>query len=104
AITQIEAMAHGLPVLTTPNCGAVVDHGRDGLIVSAGDAQALAAAIAAFDDDRGRVAAMSEAALAKSRQFSLAAYAARLDAATATDARPEAGQRSRGSTPSVGDG
>src|SRR5438874_49664 len=81
AITQIEAMAHGLPVLTTANCGAVVDHGRDGLIVPAGDAQALAAAIAAFDDDRGRVAAMSEAALAKSRQFSLAAYAARLDAA-----------------------
>src|SRR5262249_11469196 len=56
AITQIEAMAHGLPVITTPNCGAVVDHGRDGLIVPAGDAEALAAALAALDDDRGRVA------------------------------------------------
>jgi len=24
AITQLEAMAHGLPVIVTPNCGAVV--------------------------------------------------------------------------------
>jgi len=81
AITQIEAMAHGLPVITTPNCGAVVEHGRDGLIVPAGDAQSLAAAIAALDDDRERLASMSAAALAKSQQYSLAAYATRLDAA-----------------------
>jgi glycosyltransferase involved in cell wall biosynthesis len=81
AITQIEAMAHGLPVIATPNCGAVVDHGRDGLIVPAGDANALATAIADLGDDRSRLRAMSEAALAKSQQFSLAAYAERLDAA-----------------------
>jgi glycosyltransferase involved in cell wall biosynthesis len=81
AITQIEAMAHGLPVIATPNCGAVVTHGMDGLIVPAGDAPALAAAVAGLDDDRGRVAAMSRAAVAKSRQFTLARYAANLDAA-----------------------
>jgi glycosyltransferase involved in cell wall biosynthesis len=96
AITQLEAMAHGLPVIATPNCGAAVDHGHDGLIVPAGDAPALAAAIAALDDDRGRLAAMSEAALVKSRQFSLATFAARLDAAAAAAAR--------GSTSSGGDG
>jgi glycosyltransferase involved in cell wall biosynthesis len=99
ALTQLEAMAHGLPVIATSNCGAVVDHGRDGLIVPAGDARLLAEAVAALDDDRGRVAAMGEAALAKSRQFSLAAYAARLDAAAAA-----AAPMSCGSTPSGGDG
>jgi glycosyltransferase involved in cell wall biosynthesis len=81
AITQIEAMAHGLPVIATPNCGAVVDHDQDGLVVPVGDGPALAAAVAALDDDRERLAAMSRAALEKSRQFSLNAYAARLDAA-----------------------
>lgn len=88
AITQIEAMAHGLPVIATPNCGRVVDHGRNGLIVPAADAGALAAAVAALDDDRERVADMSRAALVTARQFSLADYAARLDAIAAQVAGP----------------
>ena len=35
AITQLEAMAHGLPVITTPCCGEVVSDGVDGFIVPA---------------------------------------------------------------------
>ena len=31
AVTQLEAMAHGLPVVITPNCGRVVTDGVDGL-------------------------------------------------------------------------
>jgi len=31
AITQIEAMSHGLPVIATPNCASVVENGVDGL-------------------------------------------------------------------------
>lgn len=81
AVTQLEAMAHGLPVVATPNCGAVVEHGRDGLVVPAGDAAALAAAVAALDDDRPRLAELADNALAKARQFTLSTYAARLDAA-----------------------
>ncbi|HEY0256807.1 MAG TPA: glycosyltransferase, partial [Candidatus Methylacidiphilales bacterium] len=39
AVTQIEAMAHGLPVITTPNCGDVVADGIDGFIVPARQAE-----------------------------------------------------------------
>jgi len=71
AITQLEAMSHGLPVITTPNCGEVVTHGVDGLIVPAMDAEALAGAIVRLDDDRALLNQMSAAALVKCRQFSI---------------------------------
>ena len=45
AVTQLEAMAHGLPVVATPNCGDVVTHERDGLIVPIRDPHALARGI-----------------------------------------------------------
>jgi glycosyltransferase involved in cell wall biosynthesis len=70
-ITQVEAMSHGLPVIATPNCGAVVRDGVDGLIVPAGDADALAAAIARLDADRPLLAEMSRQALAGVHRFSL---------------------------------
>ena len=63
AITQLEAMTHGLPVVTTPNCGDVVTEGVDGLIVPARDSQALADAIARLNDDRPLLRAMSANAL-----------------------------------------
>src|SRR5437016_2447967 len=75
AITQLEAMAHGLPVIASPNCGRVVDEGVDGLIVPALDAEALAAAIARLDGDRALLAEMSVKALAKSRLYSLDNFA-----------------------------
>jgi len=62
AITQIEAMAHGLPVIATPRCGRVVTDGVDGRIVEAGDSAALAGAIAQMADDRDATAAMARAA------------------------------------------
>jgi glycosyltransferase involved in cell wall biosynthesis len=71
AITQLEAMAHGLPVIATPNCARVVDEGVDGLIVPARDAEALAAAIARLDGDRAMLAEMSVKAVVKSRLYSL---------------------------------
>jgi len=42
AITQLEAMAYGLPVIATPCCGEVVSDGVDGFVVPARDAGALA--------------------------------------------------------------
>ena len=45
AITQLEAMAHGLPVITTPRCGTVVEDGTSGFIIPARDPESLAKAI-----------------------------------------------------------
>jgi glycosyltransferase involved in cell wall biosynthesis len=71
AITQIEAMAHGLPVITTPNCGRVVVHGGNGLLVPAGDAHALASAVKQLARNPALVDQMAAAALGTVKQFSL---------------------------------
>ena len=71
AITQIEAMAHGLPVVTTPNCGAVVTDGVDGFIVPARDANALAQAFRRYLKEPELLESQHGAALAKSKQFTL---------------------------------
>ena len=80
AITQLEAMSHGLPVITTPNCGEVVTDGSDGFLVPARDPAALAGAFLTLADDRDRLRAMSAAALTKSRQFTGDRLAAALSA------------------------
>jgi glycosyltransferase involved in cell wall biosynthesis len=72
AITQLEAMSYGLPVIATPNCGKVVSDGVDGRIVPIRDAVALAEAIGEYVADRGKVIDASRAAREKAKQFSLA--------------------------------
>ncbi len=71
AITQLEAMAHGLPVIATPNCGEVVTDGADGRIVSPRDPAALASAMETLAADRDALDAMSQNALLKSRQYTI---------------------------------
>ncbi|MFO0944506.1 MAG: glycosyltransferase family 4 protein [Planctomycetota bacterium] len=83
AITQIEAMAHGLPVVATPNCGEVVTDGQDGRLVASRDADGLAAALAAFVDDPSLLERMSRQALEKSSSFTLENYADRVESAVA---------------------
>jgi hypothetical protein len=72
AVTQLEAMAHGLPVVTTPNCGRVVTHGVDGLIVPARDSKALASALETIGKDRTRLREMSRQALRTIQKYDLA--------------------------------
>lgn len=79
AITQLEAMAHGLPVVATTACGRVVSDGLDGLLVAPRDVEALADAIAGLSQDRGRVAAMSAAAHAKASTFTLDGVAGEIE-------------------------
>lgn len=45
AITQLEAMAHGLPVMASKHCGAAVTHGRNGWILEDLEPETIAAAI-----------------------------------------------------------
>lgn len=75
AITQVEALAHGLPVIATPNCGAVVEEGRTGFIVPPRDPQALASAVMQFVRNRDLSAAMRPACLAAASRFRIDAYA-----------------------------
>jgi len=80
ALTQLEAMAHGLPVIATPNCGEVVSDGADGLIVTASDANALAEAFQLLLQDPEKLRAMSDATGAKLEQFSLSRLGGNLTA------------------------
>jgi glycosyltransferase involved in cell wall biosynthesis len=75
AITQLEAMANGLPVIATPRCGSVVEDGVSGLIVAAGDGDGLANAILAIERDRQLLENMSQAAVRRARQFTMSHYA-----------------------------
>lgn len=78
ALTQLEAMAHGLPVISTPNCGEVVEDGANGLIVPASDPNALAEAFQLLIQDPEKLRMMSEAARAKVEEFSLPRLASNL--------------------------
>jgi glycosyltransferase involved in cell wall biosynthesis len=78
AITQLEAMAYGLPVITTPNCGKVVRDGINGFVVPVADAKALAEAVTRFDQDRGLASRMSAECRETVKGFSIENYGERL--------------------------
>ncbi len=71
ALTQIEAMANGLPVIATPNCAEVVTNGVDGFVVPSRDAISLAKAIHRYLVEPELLHAQRIAALEKSGQFKL---------------------------------
>lgn len=77
-LTQLEAMARGLPVIATPNCGAVVSDGVDGFVVPPRDPRALAQAVRSYLENPGRLREHGEAARVKAGQFPLARLASRL--------------------------
>lgn len=78
ALTQIEAMANGLPVIATPNCGEVVTDGVDGFIVPPRDPVALARAIRRYLTEPELLIRQRAAAREKVKQFSLAKLTERL--------------------------
>jgi hypothetical protein len=78
ALVHLEAMAAGLPVVTTPNCGSVVRDGVDGFIVPIRDPAAIAEQIKRIVTDRSLRAKMSANARARAQQFSLQRYGERL--------------------------
>ena len=83
ALVHLEAMAAGVPVITTPNCGSVVRDGVDGFIVPVRDPDAIAARVEQVVSDRALRAEMSASAQARAAEFSLEHYGPRLLAALA---------------------
>lgn len=75
-----EAMALGVPALTSDNGAPAEIVGVAGLLVDPTDVRAIAAGIAALDRDAGLRARLSAAGLVRAQAFSPAAYAARLRA------------------------
>ena len=71
ALTQLEAMSYGLPVITTPNCGDVVTDGVDGFLVPARNAPALAEVLLKLAEDPERLQAMRVSARERVTAFSL---------------------------------
>jgi glycosyltransferase involved in cell wall biosynthesis len=78
AITQLEAMAYGLPVVATDCCGEVVADGVDGFIVPARNVDALVQAFQQYLQRPELLSAQSEAALRKAQQFNLSRLAENL--------------------------
>ncbi|MGQ2906104.1 MAG: glycosyltransferase family 4 protein [Neoaquamicrobium sediminum] len=76
-----EALAAGLPVVTTPNAGSVVRDGVDGFVCAAGDVDALCDRISRLSADPDLVVWMGRNARARAAEFDVAAYGRRLWAA-----------------------
>lgn len=69
-LVQLEAMDHGLPVIATDCCGAVVRDGQDGFVVPPRDAKALVDRLHAWAAQPDMYAAHSRAALRRVADFS----------------------------------
>jgi glycosyltransferase involved in cell wall biosynthesis len=80
ALSVLEAMASGLPVIVTPNTGAadIIEDGREGRLVPARDAAALADALVSLYEDEPRRRAMGEAAARTAERWTWDAYGDRV--------------------------
>ena len=81
AVAQLEALAHGVPVVTTRRCGRVVTDGEDGCLVPPRDSEALATALRTLNANRAQLKEMAQAARKTSQSYTLDTYAKRLQSA-----------------------
>jgi glycosyltransferase involved in cell wall biosynthesis len=81
-LVYLEAMSAGKPCIAAPGAAEeIIEHGRTGVIVRAGDPGSLTEAVATlFADVPLRARLGSAAAAAVARRFSPSAFAARFDA------------------------
>ena len=61
AITQLEAQAYGLPVISSKCCGGVIENGRNGIILEDPSAECIAAAICDCVADPNRLRTLAAA-------------------------------------------
>lgn len=77
-LVHLEAMACGVPVITTPNGGSLVRDGVDGFIVPIRDSGALSQRIEQVTSDRKLRGYLSRNARERARQFTWLGYERRL--------------------------
>jgi glycosyltransferase involved in cell wall biosynthesis len=78
ALTQLEALAHGLPVIATPCCGRVVEDGVNGWIVPPGHPDAMAQALREAAADSGELLRRGAQAQRASEKYSVSTLWGRL--------------------------
>ena len=83
-LVHLEALACGLPVITTPNCGSVVRDGEEGFIVPIRDAQTLADRMEELLTDIRLRNQMSQKARERAREFTWEKYGERMIGALKT--------------------
>ncbi len=74
----MEAMCCGLPVVTTPSAGSVIEHAKNGLLCPVGDHDAMTAALQALIHQPKQRLQLGHAARQRAEQFTLAAYQSQL--------------------------
>jgi glycosyltransferase involved in cell wall biosynthesis len=74
ALTQLEALAHGLPAIVTPNCGRVVEAGKTGFIIPPRDPQALVDALLRFVRNPGLAKEMTVACRTAVKAYSVESF------------------------------
>ena len=77
-LVHLEALAYGVPVITTPHCGSVIRDGVEGFIVPIRDAEALAERLELLVNDRQLRQQISEKAKQRARDFTWHHYRERL--------------------------
>jgi hypothetical protein len=78
ALVTYEAMACGLPIITTPNAGSVVREGQEGFIVPIRDVGALRERMQRLTEDRRLRVDMGRAGRLRAEQFTWDEYARKL--------------------------
>lgn len=77
--SNYEAMAHGMPVITTFESGSVVRDGKDGFLIDALDVEQLRMKMLEFVFDRKKVINMGKSAARHVSQFTWEAYSLKLN-------------------------
>jgi len=78
ATTTYEALAHGLPVVTTFNSGSPVVNGENGFVVPIREVESIIKSLENLATDREKLARMSQSAIHHSRSLTVTSYGTRL--------------------------